>query len=178
MIGTLTPRPRRKGVLMKVAAQHVIALNNGTDQIVAPGDYREDLGTGPGRPPNGQGGCEDIVDGMAVVVGGAEDGPDFRLEGIVVNVEENRQAHGGKMCLVVLSEDASRIVVVPIASLLIGQAAKEAVARRKAKAAWSYVLKVAPETAELMEVLAVMHSITCKPWLKARAALAEEGVCG
>lgn len=138
---------------MKVSSKIVIALNNGTDQLVNVGDFREihDTGSGQGRQSNGRDSFENIVDGMSVVVGGLDSGSDFGMEGIVVNVEENKQVEGGKMCLVMLNEDSSRMVLIPIANLLIGQSAKEAVARKAALAALGE--KVSPGTAELLEVV-------------------------
>jgi hypothetical protein len=138
---------------MKVSTQLVIALNNGTDQVVSAGDFREihDADGGQGRPANGRERAMLIEDGASVVIGGEDLSPDFGMEGIVVNIEENRQADGGKMCLVMLNDDTSKILPIPIARLLTGLAAKEAVARKAALRALHD--KVSPGLEELLEVV-------------------------
>ena len=138
---------------MKVSTQLVIALNNGTDQVVNAGDYREDHDAAPaqGCKPHGRNGWQIIVDGMTVVVGGVDTSPDFGLEGIVVNVEENKQADGGKMCLVMLNEDSSKMLMVPIANLLTGEEATAAIKRRAYLR--DFNLKISPEHTDLMEAL-------------------------
>jgi len=143
----------RKGFLMKVSTKLVIALNNGTDQVVNIGDFREiqDSGVGHSRQQGSGHSLDQIVDGMSVVIGGIDTGPDYGLEGIVVNVEENKQVEGGKMCLVMLSEDSSKLVMVPIANLLVGEVAAQAVARRAALKGFEE--KIVPEAAELYEIL-------------------------
>jgi hypothetical protein len=138
---------------MKVSTKLVIALNNGTDQVVNIGDFREiqDSGTGNSRHEGCGQGLDKIVDGTSVVIGGIDTGPDYGLEGIVVNVEENKQVEGGKMCLVMLMEDSSKLVMVPIANLLVGEIAAQAVARRAFLR--GFEAKTIPEPAELYEIL-------------------------
>jgi hypothetical protein len=138
---------------MKVSTKLVIALNNGTDQVVNVGDFREIQASGDnhGRRQGAGQSFDKIVDGMSVVIGGLDTGPDYGLEGIVVNVEENKQVEGGKMCLVMLSEDASKLVMIPIANLLVGDVATQAIARRAALKGLED--KIVPEAAELHEVL-------------------------
>jgi hypothetical protein len=138
---------------MKVSTKLVIALNNGTDQVVNIGDFREiqDSGMGHNRQQGSGHSLDQIVDGTSVVVGGIDTGPDYGLEGIVVNVEENKQVEGGKMCLVMLNEDSSKLVMVPIANLLVGEVAMQAIARRAALKAFEE--KIVPEAAELYEIL-------------------------
>jgi hypothetical protein len=138
---------------MKVSTKLVIALNNGTDQVVNIGDFREiqDSGMGHSRHQGASHSMDKIVDGMTVVIGGIDTGTDYGLEGIVVNLEENKQVEGGKMCLVMLSEDATKLVMVPIANLLVGEAAAQAKARRDALK--GFEVKISPEPEELYEVL-------------------------
>ncbi len=138
---------------MKVSSRLVIALNNGTDQVVNIGDFREiqDAGVGHSRHQGAGQSLDKIVDGMSVVIGGIDTGPDYGLEGIVVNVEENKQVEGGKMCLVMLSEDSSKLVMIPIANLLVGEVATQAIARRAALK--GFEVKITPEAADLNEIL-------------------------
>ena len=138
---------------MKVSSKLVIALNNGTDQVVNIGDFREiqDSGMGHSRHQGAGQNLDKIVDGMSVVIGGIDTGPDYGLEGIVVNMVENKQVEGGKMCLVMLSEDTSKLVMIPIANLLVGEIATQAIARRAALKGFEE--KINPDAEELYDIL-------------------------
>mmetsp|Transcript_60999 Transcript_60999/g.163790 ORF Transcript_60999/g.163790 Transcript_60999/m.163790 type:complete len:356 (+) Transcript_60999:1140-2207(+) len=135
---------------MKYNGLEVVALNNGFDQLVSKGDYRE-LGSGyDASVLSGVGKKTEVIsDGANVVIGGSDTSPEYGLEGIVVNVVDS--VDGGKVCMVMLNEDSSKLITVPICNLLTGDAASEGIQRRKALQELG--AKVPPPSDELSRVL-------------------------
>ncbi len=125
--------------------KQVVELNNGSDQVVNPGDY---VVTDSREEP--------IFAGSSVVIGGTDSDENYGLEGVVVHLEEDKNADGGKTCLIMLKEDSSKMIQVPIACVLRGDHGQEALSRRSALR--TFVAKISPSTLELKEQLCNMRS--------------------